>query len=137
MADLFQVKVPTINEHLKTLYAEGEIQPEATIRNFLIVRQEGARQVSRNKMTRQAIQYALGLSNRATGQPFPGHCLVNHFKDQATPGTLTPSPSPACAGEGSRTVLSFLSDEGGKTVRTCHANVTGQAGAATMLLAQA
>ena len=41
MADLFQVKVPTINEHLKRLYAEGEIQPEATIRQFLIVRQDG------------------------------------------------------------------------------------------------
>jgi len=27
MAELFQVRVPTINEHLKTLYAEGEIQP--------------------------------------------------------------------------------------------------------------
>ena len=27
MAELFQVKVPTINEHLKTLYADGEIQP--------------------------------------------------------------------------------------------------------------
>ena len=48
MAELFQVKVPTINEHLKTLYADGEIQPEATIRKFLIVRQEGARRVSRN-----------------------------------------------------------------------------------------
>jgi hypothetical protein len=48
MAELFQVKVPTINEHLKTLYAEGELQPEATIRKFLIVRREGARQVSRN-----------------------------------------------------------------------------------------
>ena len=48
MADLFQVKVPTINEHLKRLYAEGEIQPEATIRQFLIVRQEGARQVNRS-----------------------------------------------------------------------------------------
>lgn len=48
MAELFQVKVPTINEHLKTLYAEGEIQPEATIRKFLIVRQEGARRVNRN-----------------------------------------------------------------------------------------
>lgn len=48
MADLFQVKVPTINEHLKRLYAEGEIMPEATIRKFLIVRQEGARQVSRS-----------------------------------------------------------------------------------------
>lgn len=48
MAELFQVKVPTINEHLKTLYAEGEIQPEATIRKFLIVRQEGSRRVNRN-----------------------------------------------------------------------------------------
>lgn len=48
MAELFQVKVPTINEHLKTLYAEGELQPETTIRKFLIVRQEGDRRVSRN-----------------------------------------------------------------------------------------
>jgi hypothetical protein len=48
MAELFQVKVPTINEHLKALYEEGEIQPEATIRKFLIVRQEGARQIKRN-----------------------------------------------------------------------------------------
>ncbi len=48
MAELFQVKVPTINEHLKTLYADSEIQPEATIRKFLIVRQEGSRRVSRN-----------------------------------------------------------------------------------------
>lgn len=48
MAELFQVKVPTVNEHLKGIFAEGELQPEATIRKFLIVRQEGARQVSRN-----------------------------------------------------------------------------------------
>lgn len=48
MAELFQVRGPAINEHLKTLYAEGEIQPEATIRKFLMVRQEGQRQVSRN-----------------------------------------------------------------------------------------
>lgn len=48
MADLFQVTVPTINEHLKTIFAEGELLAEATIRKFLIVRQEGNRQVSRN-----------------------------------------------------------------------------------------
>ncbi|WP_079434484.1 virulence RhuM family protein [Zoogloea sp. LCSB751] len=48
MAELFQVRVPTINEHLKTIYADSELQPEATIRKFLIVRQEGSRQVSRN-----------------------------------------------------------------------------------------
>ena len=47
MADLFQVSVPTINEHLKTLYAESEIQLAATIRKFRMVRQEGARQVNR------------------------------------------------------------------------------------------
>ena len=48
MADLFQVKVPTVNEHLKKLYAEGEIRPEATIRQYLMVRQEGRRQVNRH-----------------------------------------------------------------------------------------
>lgn len=48
MAELFQVKVPTVNEHLKNLYVEGEIEPEATIRKFLIVRQEGNRRISRN-----------------------------------------------------------------------------------------
>ncbi|WP_417384109.1 virulence RhuM family protein [Gimesia sp.] len=47
MADLFQVTVPTINEHLKNLYNEGEIQPEPTIRKFRIVRQEGNREVAR------------------------------------------------------------------------------------------
>ena len=48
IAELFQVKVPTVNEHLKKLYAEGEIRPEATIRQYLMVRQEGRRQVNRH-----------------------------------------------------------------------------------------
>jgi hypothetical protein len=47
MAELFQVTVPTINEHLKSLYAEQELAPEATIRKFRIVRLEGPRQVAR------------------------------------------------------------------------------------------
>jgi len=47
MAELFQVSIPTINEHLKTLYADGEIQAEDTIRKFLVVRPEGSRRVSR------------------------------------------------------------------------------------------
>lgn len=48
MADLFQVAVPTINEHIKNIYEEGELMPAATIRKFLIVQKEGAREVSRN-----------------------------------------------------------------------------------------
>lgn len=47
MAELFQVTVPTVNEHLKGIYAEGELPAGATIRKFRIVRLEGARQVSR------------------------------------------------------------------------------------------
>ncbi len=48
MADLFQVTVPTINEHLKGLLSEGEIDANRTIRNFRIVRSEGSRDVARD-----------------------------------------------------------------------------------------
>ena len=48
MSDLFQVAVPTINEHIKNIYAEGELVSRATIRKFLIVQKEGAREVSRS-----------------------------------------------------------------------------------------
>jgi len=47
IGELFQVSVPTVNEHLKGIYAEGELQPGATIRKFRIVRTEAGRQVSR------------------------------------------------------------------------------------------
>jgi hypothetical protein len=48
MAELFQKDVRTINEHIKNIYAEGELSPEATIRKFRIVQSEGAREVSRD-----------------------------------------------------------------------------------------
>ena len=47
IAELFQVTVPTVNEHLKGIFAEGELPPGATIRKFRIVRQEGSREVTR------------------------------------------------------------------------------------------
>jgi hypothetical protein len=47
IAELFQVSVPTVNEHLKGIFADGELGPEATIRKFRIVRSEGRRQVTR------------------------------------------------------------------------------------------
>jgi hypothetical protein len=47
MADLFQVTVPTVNEHLANIYDEGELAREPTIRKFRIVQTEGQRQVSR------------------------------------------------------------------------------------------
>lgn len=48
MSVLFEVSIPTINEHLSNLFKQNEIQKDATIRNFRIVQKEGDREVSRN-----------------------------------------------------------------------------------------
>ena len=49
MAQLFDKDVRTINEHVKNIYSEHELESsEATIRKFRMVRQEGSRQVQRN-----------------------------------------------------------------------------------------
>jgi hypothetical protein len=48
MAELFNVDVRTISEHLKNIYSQQEIIPEATIRKFRIVQKEGNRDVARD-----------------------------------------------------------------------------------------
>ena len=48
MAELFQTTVPNINMHLKNIFEEGELDQMATIKDFLIVRLEGNREVNRN-----------------------------------------------------------------------------------------
>lgn len=47
MAELFQKSVKTINEHIKNIYDERELQEEATIRKNRIVQIEGSREVER------------------------------------------------------------------------------------------
>ena len=47
LATLYDVEVPTINYHIKKIFRDSELQPEATIRKFLIVQNEGSREVSR------------------------------------------------------------------------------------------
>jgi len=47
IADLYGKSVPTINEHIRNIYDEAELDPAATIRKFRIVQTEGKRQVSR------------------------------------------------------------------------------------------
>lgn len=56
MAEIFQVTVPTINEHLKNLFQDGEIQAERTIRKFRIVQTEGkSRMLTLGKKPNQSI----------------------------------------------------------------------------------
>ena len=47
IAELFGVSVPTINEHIKNILSEGELDKNSTIRKILIVQNESTRQVSR------------------------------------------------------------------------------------------
>lgn len=47
LADLYQVGVNTINDHIKRIYEDRELLPEATIRQYRIVQTEGDRQVAR------------------------------------------------------------------------------------------
>ena len=47
LASLYDVEIPTINEHITKIFSDHELEPEATIRNFRIVQIEGSRQVTR------------------------------------------------------------------------------------------
>jgi hypothetical protein len=47
IADLFQTTSQNISQHIKAIYAEGELQPEATCKELLQVRSESGRQVRR------------------------------------------------------------------------------------------
>jgi hypothetical protein len=47
IAELFGVGVNTINYHIKEIYKEQELLPEATIRKYRIVQMEGKRQIFR------------------------------------------------------------------------------------------
>ena len=48
MATLYDVNVRTINEHIKKIYFDSELEEDATIRNFRIVQTEGSRQITRD-----------------------------------------------------------------------------------------
>jgi len=48
IAELFGIDVRTVSEHLKNIFTSQELMPEATIRKFRIVQQEGQREVSRS-----------------------------------------------------------------------------------------
>jgi hypothetical protein len=47
MADLFQTTASNVGMHLANIYGEGELDEISTTKDFLVVRQEGKRQVNR------------------------------------------------------------------------------------------
>lgn len=47
MATLYDVSVSAVNQHIKKIYEDNELEENSTIKNFLIVQKEGNREVSR------------------------------------------------------------------------------------------
>ena len=47
MAALYDVSVAAINQHIKKVFEDKELEQEATIKKYLIVQNEGGRTVSR------------------------------------------------------------------------------------------
>ncbi len=63
MADLYQTSVPNVNIHLRNIYADRELDEAATIKEYLIVRNEGSRQVSR-KVFHYSLEAILAVGYR-------------------------------------------------------------------------
>jgi hypothetical protein len=56
IAELFEVTIPNINMHIKTIYKEGELFEDRTIQKHLIVQQEGKRVYIRSQLLRLNIK---------------------------------------------------------------------------------
>ncbi len=67
MAALYDVGLPTINEHIKKIYTDGELTEEATIRKFRIVQPEGTRQVNR-EVTHYNLQMIIAVGFKVNNQ---------------------------------------------------------------------
>lgn len=67
MAVLYDVGIPTINEHLRKVYEDGELQEGSTIRKFRIVQMEGKRQVHR-KVNHYNLQVIIAVGFKVNNQ---------------------------------------------------------------------
>lgn len=77
MAELYQTTRPNIVQHIRNIYADGELEETATCKNFLQVRQEGSRQVSR-EMPFYNLDMIISLGYRVRS------IVATHFRRWAT-----------------------------------------------------
>lgn len=67
LATLYDVDIRTINEHIKTIYADRELTETETIRKFRIVQTEGTRQISR-EILHYNLQMVISVGFRVNNQ---------------------------------------------------------------------
>ena len=120
LAELFGVKVPGINKHLKNIFDSDELKREATVSKMEIVRAEGDREVARdvesynpNALVQKLWNYCNIL--RDDGLSY-GHYVEQHTfllflkmaDEQANPPFNKSSPVPKGYGWDAATVSTFL-----------------------------
>lgn len=102
MAELFQTSIPNVNIHIKNLFEEGELDEESTIKDYLMVRQEGGREVQRTiahynldviisvgyrVKSHTGTQFRIWATQRLREYMIKGFALDEHrLKEQATVG---------------------------------------------------
>lgn len=67
MANLYQIGVNTINHHIKSVLRDGELAPEATIRRYRIVQDEG--EMDEAAICKDYLQVRQEGHRAACGQP--------------------------------------------------------------------
>ncbi len=77
LAELFQTTVANINIHIKNIYGEGELEPDRTIKDFLIVQNEGEREVQR-QVTHYNLDMIISVGYRIKST------IATHFRQWAT-----------------------------------------------------
>jgi hypothetical protein len=63
LAELYQVSVPAIAQHIRNIFAERELTPEATVKEYLIVASEAARTVER-RIAHYRLEMVLAIGYR-------------------------------------------------------------------------
>lgn len=67
MSTLYDVSVAAVFQHIKRIYEDAELTPEAAIKKYLTVQVEGTRQVSRN-LNHYNLQMIISVGFKKKGQ---------------------------------------------------------------------
>ena len=77
ICELFQTSKANVSEHIKHIFEEGELQEDATVRNFRTVREEGSRRVTRD-IAYYNLDMIISLGYRIKS------LIATHFRQWAT-----------------------------------------------------
>ena len=88
MAELYAVSVPAMNQHLKRLFSDNELQPEATVKKYLIV-QTGGQPLLEHNYLQAMIANENRLEERLMASSNPALSFSSSSSATKGPGTLT------------------------------------------------